>query len=343
MIDTIGFRFHFTDEQFEKFRALSKEATEINNVNKWVRYRLIKNNFRIGSYDSSITIRCFEDSYGRLEFSAPKFLYGHNVFLLYPEQLEAVVLRVEDGLREKFGDFPPSKSWELDRLDLCYAWRFPDNATAVEVFRILRTLDYPRKEKNPYPTSVQWKAKTYTVKAYLKQPEYFEHDARHIRIDDPERHADIVHESEGVLRYEISCRKAMIEYLFENKHVYYTDLINQPKLLHILQTTFLKLTENLNKEVMDTQKVLELLTHKYSPKRAEQLYEFYIAWFCSPEYNRQRIKETIDRSTVYRRKRQLREAGIGLSSETQLSFPLTIPSPFVVNTYSPTPEKEVCA
>jgi hypothetical protein len=118
-----------------------------------------------------------------LEFSIPKYWYGHNVRLLY-DFLKA--LHVLKGALEQLfklrgrGKLCDPATWHLYRVDVCYAWQFPNQVSAQEYLDSLKHLHYPRKRPIIYPTSVVFQGATYTLKFYLKYPEFRTHDLKEL-------------------------------------------------------------------------------------------------------------------------------------------------------------------
>lgn len=146
-----------------------------------------------------------------IEFSVPKYWYGHNIRLLYDviPALNHLKDRLEAGFKLKRHKLPSVETWKLKRADICYAWNLHSNQTLAQ--RLLDTLKhhhFPRKKPTIRPDSIFLGGATYSVKFYLKLPEFKAHDrkellkrnAAHEWIDYLEKIA------EGVLRYEVTLR-----------------------------------------------------------------------------------------------------------------------------------------
>jgi hypothetical protein len=151
-----------------------------------------------------------------LEFSIPKYWYGHNISLLYG-YLDALLdlrakLSQQFKLKGKNALIDPS-FWQLCRLDICYGWYFPTQASAQGYLDSLRPLHYPRKRKESHDTSLYFIGATYTLKFYLKHPEFKKHDlgclvkagATLEWINHLESLAD------GVLRFEVTLRSQYLK------------------------------------------------------------------------------------------------------------------------------------
>lgn len=116
-----------------------------------------------------------------IECSVPKLWYGHNIHLLYDWQtaLEEVRKRFNKAFRLN-GKYHLESihKWVLTRVDVCYAYRFPNQRTAQAFIDSLKVLKYPYKTPVIYPTSIFFKGTTYSLKFYLKYPEFRKHDMR---------------------------------------------------------------------------------------------------------------------------------------------------------------------
>lgn len=118
-------------------------------------------------------------TYLAVELSLPKFWYGHNISLLYDWQTALRELRKrlnsELGLKKR-ASLPAVETWKLARCDICYCWRFPDQTIAQMFLDSLKVLHFPRKKPVIYPTAILFTGATYSVKIYLKLPEFKAHD-----------------------------------------------------------------------------------------------------------------------------------------------------------------------
>lgn len=332
MIDTTKWRVTLTENQFNQITKLSREYSGYDNEKQVQIFRSINKDFSIGSYSNNISIKCFEDFSASLEFSVPKQHGGNNVELLYPSQLEQALAGVHRRLVDHLGDFPPYKEWQLDRLDLCYGWRYHSQAAAEEVLKIIKTFDYPRKSKYLYKESVIWRGRKLSIKFYLKRNEFLKHDFSKLKR---ERYQDFAYKvlelSNGVLRYEITIRKEALCYLFEKKRVTYIDLLSNSFLERILDQYLKGLTLNLDRTVMQDKDVVRVLKESYSKQKAMRLFTFY-KLYSSPKLNhRQILKDHYHPSTIWRNKRDIALANVGLPSSKPVIFDLDIPSKLVVN------------
>jgi hypothetical protein len=117
------------------------------------------------------------ETYIYMEFSVPKFWYGHNIHLLYDFITPLKLLKqiLEKQLHCRFVDV---LQWTLWRVDICYAWRCHTQVIAQQILDSLKRLHYPRKKPTIYENSVLFTGATYSLKFYLKLPEFLSHDLK---------------------------------------------------------------------------------------------------------------------------------------------------------------------
>ena len=177
-------------------------TSKVDNNKDHLIFRVYRTDLQLGSYDRNINLFVSESrpNFCFLEFSIPKYYYGNNVYLFYPSSdFQHVLELVENDLIKYFGDFPPIKTWDIFRLDLCYAWKFLDQKTSENVLEVLRSYAFSRKKSHNYDTSIMMTGSTYSVKWYLKKPEYYYHDFLQLLHQHKENYAyEIANVSEGV-------------------------------------------------------------------------------------------------------------------------------------------------
>lgn len=113
-----------------------------------------------------------------VELSVPKFWYGHNIYLLYGflDALRELKKTFEKQLNCRFVDV---LEWRLFRVDICYAWKTPSQNIARQILDSLTHLHYPRKKPTIYPgESILFVGRTYSLKFYLKLPEFLKNDRK---------------------------------------------------------------------------------------------------------------------------------------------------------------------
>lgn len=151
-----------------------------------------------------------------LEFSVPKFWYGHNIHLLYdfatPLEHLRTLLNQQFGFKGR-GQLIHSTHWHVSRADFCYAWRFPSQRLAQQFLNSLKRLHFPRKQPIIYDDSIMFTGKTYSVKVYLKLPEFKRHDRKEMLKGNTSLEYVNYCESlaDGVLRFEVTARRQFLK------------------------------------------------------------------------------------------------------------------------------------
>jgi hypothetical protein len=145
-----------------------------------------------------------------VEFSIPKYWYGHNVHLLYGWYKALQHFRLWFGEVLGLGRYrlPKIDTWKVKRCDLCYAWRLGDQEQADAFINGLKRLNYPWKKPRHYSGTALWKGSTYSAKFYAKYPEFRANSTKKLikAGADPEWVESWERKAEGVVRFEITGR-----------------------------------------------------------------------------------------------------------------------------------------
>jgi hypothetical protein len=153
------------------------------------------------------------------EFSLPKLHYGHNVSLLY--DWLGVLYKFKARLEAQFKltsnrwqlRLPCPETWELLRVDLCYAFQFPNQPSCHKFLESLKRFSYPRKKPIQYDTAILFTGATYSLKVYEKRPEFKAHDAKELAKAraNPDWINYLTQKSEGILRVEATLRRKYLK------------------------------------------------------------------------------------------------------------------------------------
>lgn len=150
-----------------------------------------------------------------LEFSIPKFWYGHNIRLLHDFMIPLRELRA--SLNRQFNlkrlPLPDPAEWTVMRLDPCYAYRFPNQKASQLYLDGLKHLSYPKKKPILYETSIVFPGQTYSLKFYLKHPEFRQHDMKAlIKSGSALEWVNLLEDlARGVLRCEATLRSKYLQ------------------------------------------------------------------------------------------------------------------------------------
>lgn len=237
MIDTLRLRIPLTRTQFKRIREIGFASdreqlgffspktgeirlkrveglfkTDQNSFHREIRWELSPEYHLPLERSDGVTGRItrVDRTFLTVELSLPKFWYGHNICLLY--NFRDAIAYLKQLLEKRFKltrcRLASLDSWQVSRVDCCYAWKFPTQVMAQQVLESLKRLHYPRKKPHIHDTSITFAGATYTVKFYLKLPEFRNHDMKAL-IKEKASLEWVNHLEEkaaGVLRYEATLR-----------------------------------------------------------------------------------------------------------------------------------------
>lgn len=337
MIDTIRFQIDISESVYIKIRSKSIELSQRDNELDKELVNILTKKFNVGSYDSHITIRLYNNELAYLEFSVPKMYYGHNVYMIAPEDIFFICDKVRAVLVKMFGEFPECYEWKIKRLDLCYAWKLPSEYIANQVMNIFRGLSVNRKKSHFYDTSVMWYGRTQCFKFYCKYPEFYEHDFKELK---KKGFNDLAYQflniAEGVVRFEVTLRTtSLTREFYDDKMGSFitldTDIFNTERITKVLYKYLHKIFKLTETQTMDNKTVYDKLRGEYGTNKARLLYAFYKLMY-STDMNEKLILKSYSRMQTYRYIKRLQDAGIGISSDkVQIGFDFSIPSDYAVN------------
>lgn len=331
MIDTIRFRIELSQVQYDRIRRKSTELAKRDNTNDRMIFRVLREDIPLGSYDRRVNLFVNDDLQCFLEFSVPKFVNGHNVYLISAESVPAHLETLYKKLVKYFGDFPPTVFWEIMRIDLCYAWKLRNHAVAVKLMEALQKLEVPRKKKAVYATSVMFHAPTMSIKFYLKDDEFYAHDFKELkRMGLTEFAYQMYERSQGVVRFEITIRKQHLNKIFADRPIY------SSKTCEKILSKYLHDVLRGQNEATTLDVVAERLMDTYKRQKAYHLYSFYRLYYGEPQ-GRAKLKRYISRQQIWRHLKDLEKAKVGLVVDSLATdFDISVPSDYVVNSFSST-------
>jgi len=278
-----------------------------------------------------------------IEFSVPKYLIGHNIYLIDPKDITGALFKLHKEITKLFGDFPSLIYWEITRIDFCYSWKLRDHEIAVKVMEMLQKLDYPKKKKYIYSDAVMFKGSEFSLKFYLKDNEFYVHDFKELK---KLGHTDLAYElydiSRGVLRFEATIRRKQLARLLygeeKSKVFWQPEHFSQEIIEGILNAYLRKILMGLS-GFASNNLILQKLVKTYGKTRGIQLYLYYKEVFSGID-GKSNLRENLSRASVYRIIKQLRKAGVGLNVDASVSdFSLSIPSSDVVNVIARPPDR----
>ena len=224
MLDTIKVGIAITENQYKKLVSqiaiedkwqwimFNPKAGELRFLKQRGLAQLDRESFRREIFWDVPEFYDEEGTYLTLEFSVPKYWYGHNIHLLhdYVTALEELrkLLQKQFHLR-----LPKVDDWKVWRADICYAWRCPSERIAEAVLDSIKKMSFPRKRPHIYGSSIMFAGTTYSLKFYLKLPEFIAHDRKALLKADAslEWVNHLEQKAEGVLRCEATLRRKYLQ------------------------------------------------------------------------------------------------------------------------------------
>jgi len=337
MIDTIRLKLPLTPLILRQIHESSK--TEITTPGKGQKFfaPLI-----VPPYDNELTIIKGYDllsikrpsMFFYVEGSIPNLEYGENVSLVYPEQLPDVFMRMETALINQYGDVPPWREWEVQRVDPVYAWKFPNKGDAQKVLDFFQSLLYSRKKKRTYgDETVLFIGPSFSIQFYLKEPEFKKHGYKKlVQLGDKESADKTLELSKEVVRFEIRMFKGKLQTSIGKKIITCNDILDPSWYIKVLNEALTMLLKTPNRNSSSDREALIKLKETYKEEKAMRLFYFWKTYYLD-ENIKKVIKENSNPTTVSRNMKDIAEAGVGISDSSNLpqGFDLSIPSKSVVN------------
>ncbi len=316
MIDTIKFLIPMENESLiEQLKGTLMRFRKDDLKTGKMEFEFFSSNIELGSYHRTIAIKSTNTPLGFfLEFSAPKYAKGNNLEMIYPHELSKILEQLYTELCKYMNcELPHFSLWPIYRLDVCYNWIFKDENEATYAMDFLRRIDFPRKEKYVYDTSVMHRGSAYTVKFYAKGSEFKVHDFKKIEF---ERAMNLQSWANRIVRFEVSLKKSYLQETFLLEKVYLKDIIDDDAILGILKYYLEdKVFFYINTASMTDENIKQILFENFTKKKATTLYQFYKDFYFSDEMKNMFLNGGLNKSTIYRHKKDLKKVGIGISIE----------------------------
>lgn len=296
-----------------------------------------KNNYSktliIKPHRAKVRVSLFREECMFVEFSVPKYWFGHNVLLFNPKDLPLVLDDLKNRLEDAFEIVQLSdySLWRVQRLDICYAWKFNSNEEARLALATMKPCELPRKDQVIYDTTIWYKGNSFSSKFYLKHDEFLQGDYRELtKWGDIPFAEDIVRMSNGVLRFEVEMRKGKLDSVFK-KDMYPQDIMDTDKIQILLRQFLSDITKTTDTLLMDLVKVFRLITSGSTRRQAWELLSFYRVYLSNNPVDREILK-LLPKATFYAKVKQIKALGVGIyDQDNRLVFAFDIPSIYEVS------------
>lgn len=335
MIDTIKFLVPINAVLLQDLKQNFTQIKKEDLKTKVIDYELYTSNLKLGKHKKNVSIKISDNRPIGLfiELSITKYRRGNNVEMIHPENLGRYLFDVHEEVSSCLNyKLPHFSKWEIYRLDVCYNWIFKDLDEAKTIMGFIQRIDYPRKKKYLYDTSVMYKGSSYTIKFYLKGPEFIKNDFKELRDVNETEAIELAVYANRIVRFEITFKKKQLKTLFNQEPIFFECLIYDniiEKILHSYLND--KVFKYITIENTTEAKIEEILYSNFTKGKATRLFQFYKNYFLEDGAIKRRINSGgIDRSTVYRYKKELKKLGVGFdivnSNGESLIESLVIPS-----------------
>lgn len=227
MIDTLKLGIPLSESQYRRIRQIASDCDRwqwvlMNEFSGDLLFRRVSGIARTDGESFhrelrwDIPARYEPDCKLTLEFSVPKYWYGHNIHLLY--EFVGVLRHLKKALENQFNlktraKLPDVLTWQVFRVDICYNWKFPTQQSCHQFLESLKRLRFPQKKPIIYPTAIMFGGATYSLKFYEKLPEFRKHDLKEMMKAKANlewvNHCEDL--ADGVLRAEATLRRQYLK------------------------------------------------------------------------------------------------------------------------------------
>lgn len=252
MIDTVVLRIHRLEE---KYGHIVKYLNQVNtdtykktfrhyaNENPTKTSTLFADTGRLLTLRSRTSINVPSSHYNisvdinkerdfiEFNFSLPKFLHSTNVLQFVDFHEQSInhtynkFLSELDRFFNLYLPLPPDKiDVEINRIDFCFNQFFLSKQDSLRYLDEQRNLniEYARADKNKfnsYDTTINYITDNYSFKIYHKGTEFRKNDYNKLIKNNPKNInvPEMAETSDKILRYELTARKGLLNYLFKQR------------------------------------------------------------------------------------------------------------------------------
>jgi len=332
MIDTLRFRIPVDFATYAQIQNKCVRFTRSSPDEMGYRKDDYSKTLVVGVHRTKIRVSLYKEKCLFVEFSVPKYWFGHNVLLFPPQDLPLVLDDLKNVLEDRFSVILPDYNlWRIQRLDICYAWKLPSNEDAHLILAAMKPYSLPRKDQVDYPTTIWHKGNTFSVRLYLKHEEFFQGDYKElVKWGDGQFASNVLRMSEGVLRFEVELRKGKLDSLFK-KDIYPKDIMDINAMQSILCQFLVDLVKTTDPKLMTLATIAHLIQSGSTRRQAWEHWSFYRIFSSSNPVDQQMVK-VLPKATYYAKVKKLRALGVGVyDQDNKLDFSFEIPSIYEVS------------
>lgn len=316
MIDTVKLLIPITDVKFlERIKSKLTRTRREDLKSEKLEYQYFTAEIQTGSHDRMVKIYLSEGNpLGFfVEFSLPKQKHNNNVEMIRASDVPDILENFRTQLCEHLNDTLPDLSlWLVYRLDVCYNWTFESEEKCRSLMSFIQRIEFPRKKPYRYDTSIMYQGTAYSIKFYLKGPEFQKNDFKVLRELNENNAYELLRWAQKILRFEVEFHKKYLKDLFGKEKVFVADIANDYEIEVILQKYLALVFRYIDKENAKNENVWQLISGNFSKVKAYSLYNFYRDYYYE-KAGKDRVKSSLDRSTIYRHKRDLKKIGVSFT------------------------------
>ena len=313
MIDTIKILIPISDRKFlEKIKVNLIRTSRKNLETGELKYEYFTGEIKVGSYSRSVSFKLSEGLPVGIffEFSITKYKYDDNVEMLKASEVPDILESFRKELCLKVKDeLPMLSEWIVYRLDLCYNWTFESKEKCESIMNFIQRIDFPKKKAIRFDTSIMYKGSAYNIKFYLKGAEFLANDFKELIKKDENKTHELLNWAYKILRFEVEFRKVYLESVFGVSKVRISDIADDSKIEEIQKAYLEKVFRYINLEKMKYENVWQLISANFTKAKAYRLFNFYKDYYYD-EAGKFRVIKSLDRSTVYNYKKDLKSIGV---------------------------------
>lgn len=240
-------------------------------------------------------------------------MQGHNAFAGY-YNIQSITIKLKELVENAYDiKLPELQHWFLQRIDITKVFDLDTNKKVQKYINNFRTLTYPRRNLKFYEDeSVYVSGQTTTLKIYNKLREFIKNDKKKVSKFEDFNILEFCNKIDGYVRFECEIKKKKLKSIYKTNYIRIRNL-NYKDLEKIWCDEFMKILKFDMSEVKKVRKkesVLNRLQTFYTKRKANELYSFYLAIKVDGEKS---IKQNMSRTSFYRKRKELREAGIDFS------------------------------
>lgn len=277
-----------------------------------------------------------------VEGSVHKALVGHNITGGPSEFQPAACWFVNLVMELLWVTLPHGSEWTVERVDVTECYKLPFEAIQ-EFIGSLARVNYPRRKRRAYGVeSIQFGGTTTAFSLYHKGPEFAVHDGKKLRGQlEPSDLASLQELANGIMRMEVSVKSKKLRADVESgllgvkgdkpRVVQVTDAylqrVHDQEVARVIREGFKDL-----ETLRTAQEVRRRLFSTYDAPLAGSLYGLWVTLSTDGEAE---VKKGMKRTTFYRQRKQLVDAGCSWAGTDIVIRHSPIPAGFTLRRSDP--------